>query len=241
MTVSRGDIRGDIAARLREVQARIGAACERSGRASSAVTLVAVTKTHPPAVVRALLELGILDIGENRVDEMVAKMGDVSGARWHFVGRLQSNKARDVVGRAVLVHSIDRRSLARALSGRAEAAGVLQRVLVQVNVGDDPAKGGCRPEETLDLLEEIRPLPHLAVEGLMTMPPMPAGDAHPAEAARPHFAALRELRDAARERWPEVVHLSMGMTADFEVAVEEGATIVRVGSALLGPRPTGPG
>ncbi|MGH3442998.1 MAG: YggS family pyridoxal phosphate-dependent enzyme [Nitriliruptorales bacterium] len=236
-----GDIVGDIAARLEEVQERIDAACERAGRAPSSVTLVAVTKTHPAEVVRTLLDLGIYDIGENRVDEMVAKMADVTGARWHFVGRLQSNKARDVVGRAVVVHSVDRASLARALSRRAEGEGVPQRVLLQVNVGDDPGKGGCRPEDALDLLEGIRELPHLAVEGLMTIPPLPSAREDPAEAARPHFATLRELRDAARERWPEVVHLSMGMSADFEAAVGEGATIVRVGTALLGPRPTGPG
>ena len=159
------------------------------------------------------------------------------GTSW---ASLQRRKARDLVGRHVLVHSVDRARLADTLSRHAEETGVLQRVLVQVNVGDDPAKGGVHPDEALDLVAYARGCSHLSVEGLMTIPPLPPDDADPNEAARPHFAHLRELRDRARERWPEVVHLSMGMTADLEAAVEEGATMVRVGTALFGPRQDGP-
>jgi pyridoxal phosphate enzyme (YggS family) len=229
-----------LAGRLEAVRARLASACAAAGRRTADVRLIGISKTHPPALAQALVDLGVADLGENRVREMVAKMDRVESARWHLVGRLQSRKARDVIGRHVLVHSVDRRSLAEALSRRAERAGALQRVLVQVNVGDDPAKGGCHIDQTLELVAYARDLPNLAVEGLMTMPPQPAddGDATAAsgEIARPHFATLRRLRDEARERWPEVVHLSMGMTADLEAAVQEGATMVRIGTALFGPR-----
>lgn len=229
-----------VGGRIEEVRRRIADACARVDREPSAVGIVAVTKTHPPEVVRAVLAAGLTDLGESRVQEMLAKMKRVpgdggAGPYWHLVGRLQSNKARDVVGRAVLVHSVGRRSLADELSKRAGQAGVVQRVLLQVNVGEDPAKGGCPPDRTLELLEYVRDLPHLAVEGLMTIPPMPRPHEDAGEASRPHFRTLRELRDEARSRWPEVAHLSMGMSADFEAAVEEGATIVRVGRALFRP------
>lgn len=227
------------AARFAAVQERIRGACERAGRPTSSVVLVAVSKTHPPEAVRAMLDAGVTEFGENRVRELLAKREAVPEARWHLVGRLQSKKAKLVADRQILVHSLDRRSLADALSRRANEATALQRVLVQVNVGDDPAKGGCPLDETLDLVAYARDLPNLAVEGLMTMPPMPPDDVG-AEASRPLFAQLRELRDRARAEWPEVTHLSMGMSADLEVAVEEGATLVRVGTALFGPRKSAP-
>jgi PLP dependent protein len=229
-----------LAANLEAVRGRIVAAAERAGRRPADVQLIGVTKTHPPEVAREAVRAGLVDLGENRVQELLAKAPHVPGARWHLIGRLQRNKAKDVVGRHVLVHSVDRRSLARALSRRADDAGVVQRVLVQVNVGDDPAKGGCHVDETLDLVAYARDLPHLAVEGLMTVPPMPPDGVDHAEAARPHFATLRRLRDEARTRFPEVVHLSMGMSADLEAAVAEGASMIRVGTALFGPRREGP-
>lgn len=230
----------DVARRLQDVRRRIAEACERAGRPAGAVVLIAVGKTHPPEVIQRLVDLGVRDIGENRVGEFVAKQARVHGASWHFVGRLQRRKAGDLVGRHVLVHSVDRQSLADTLARRAADADVLQRVLVQVNVGRDPAKGGADPDEALDLVAYARDRPNLSVEGLMTIPPLPAEGADPAEATRGHFAALRRLRDTARARWPEVVHLSMGMTADLDAAVEEGATMVRVGTALFGPRQDGP-
>jgi PLP dependent protein len=229
-----------VATRLAAVQDRVARACARADRAPASVLIIGVTKTHPPALARAAVANGLLDLGENRVQELVAKQTCVEGARWHLVGRLQRNKVRDVVGRQVLVHSLDRRRLADALSRRAEELGLIQRALVQVNVGDDPAKGGCHVDETLDLIAYARELPHLAVEGLMTIPPMPADDEDPGEAARVHFARLCALRDRARSRFPEVVHLSMGMSADLEAAVAEGATMIRVGTALFGPRGSGP-
>ena len=230
----------DAARRLQDVRRRISEACERGGRPPSSVVLIGVGKTHPPEAVQRLVDLGVRDVAENRVSELVAKQPRVQGASWHFVGRVQRRKAGDLVGRHVLVHSVDRRSLADTLARRAADADVLQRVLVQVNVGEDPAKGGADPDEALDLVAYARGRPNLSVEGLMTIPPMPAEDADPSEAARGYFAALRQLRDRARARWPEVVHLSMGMTADLEAAVEEGATMVRVGTALFGPRQDGP-
>lgn len=226
----------DVGDRIAEVRRRISAACEQAGRAPVSVQLIAVSKTHPPDLAQAAVDAGVADLGENRVQELLAKMDRVDGARWHLIGRLQSKKAKLVVGRQVLVHSLDRRSLADALSRRAERAAVVQRALVQVNVGDDPAKGGCPVDQTMDLVAYARDLPNLAIEGLMTMPPLPPEGADPVEAARPHFAALRSLRDQARERWPEVTHLSMGMTADLEAAVTEGATMVRIGTAIFGER-----
>lgn len=226
--------------RLAAVRDRIAAACAAADRRPTSVVLLGVTKTHPPEVAQAAVDAGITDLGENRVEELVAKSARVDGARWHLIGQLQRRKARDVVGRQVLVHSVDRTRLADTLSRHAVERDVLQRVLVQVNVGDDPAKGGCHLDDALELVAYARSLPHLTVEGLMTVPPLPEEGVDANEATRPHFARLRELRDQARDRHPEVVHLSMGMTADLEAAVAEGATMVRVGTALFGPRGDGP-
>lgn len=232
--------RDEAAERLATVHQRIAASCARVGREPRSVVLIAVGKTRPPDEVQHLVDLGVRDVGENRVEELVAKQGRVTGASWHLVGHLQRRKVAEVVGRHVLVHSLDRPELADALSRRAEAADVVQRVLVQVNVGHDPAKSGAAPDEALDLVAYARERPYLSVEGLMTIPPLADAGEDPGEAARPHFVALRRLRDDARARWPEVIHLSMGMTADLDAAVEEGATMVRVGTALFGPRQDGP-
>lgn len=226
--------------RIARVRRRLAAAAEAAGRQPADVRLIAVTKTHPPETARAAVAAGVDELGENRVQELTAKLPLVPGAHWHLIGPLQRNKVKDVVGRAVLVHTLDRRSLADALSRRASAEGVVQRVLVQVNVAGDPDKHGCRFDEALDLVAYARDLPHMTVEGLMTIPPLPGEDVDASEAARPHFAALRDLRDAARARFPEVVHLSMGMSADLEAAVAEGATMIRIGTALFGPRTSGP-
>lgn len=226
----------ELAVRIDAVEARMTAACERSGRDRSEVRLVAVTKTHPPVRNEALLEHGIDEQAESRVQDLVGKARRGDGVTWHLVGRLQRNKARDVVGLAALIHSVDRRSLADTVARRASAAGVSQEVLVQVNVGGDPSKAGCPVDEAIDLVGHARAHDDLRVRGLMTIPPAPPADVDPNEHARPHFARLAELRDAARDRWPEVEQLSMGMSADLEAAIESGATIVRLGTALLGPR-----
>lgn len=235
MTPARAET--DIGARIADVRDRIDAACRRAGRDPADVTVVAVTKTHPADIVRAAVAAGATDIGESYVQELLDKIDVVDGATWHLVGRLQSNKVKDVVGRVALVHSVDRRSVAQELSDRAGQAGVTQRVLVQVNVGDDPGKAGVAVADALDTVSSVRSLPHLSVEGFMTIPPLPPPGEDHVTTARPCFARLRELRDEAARRWPEVRHLSMGMSADFDAAVEEGATLVRLGTVLFGPRP----
>ncbi len=234
------DPAADVAGRIAATRVRIALAAEAAGRSRADVLLIAITKTHAPQVAQRAVDAGVTDLGENRVQELLAKRPHVNGARWHLVGPLQRNKVRDVVGRQILVHSVDRRPLIDTLSDRAERAGVVQRILVQVNVGDDPAKGGCHLDETEDLVAYARRRPNLAVEGLMTMPPLPPDGVDPVDAARPLFAALRRQRDELRERFPEVVHLSMGMTNDLEAAVAEGATMVRLGTALFGERGAGP-
>jgi PLP dependent protein len=182
----------------------------------------------------------VVDLGENRTGEYAAKRALVEGARWHFVGQLQRRSANEVVGTDVLIHSVDRRSLVDRVERLADAAGVVQRVLVQVNVGDDPAKGGCGLDEVGDLVAYARDHPHVAVEGLMTVPPLPPAGADPNQHARPHFARLAALRAEVATDAPEVRDLSMGMTADLESAIAEGATHVRVGTALFGTRGSGP-
>lgn len=225
-----------VAERLEAVRGRVTRVCERSGRAPDEVTIVGITKTHPVAVTRLARDAGLAHLGENRADELAEKADALPEVEWHFVGRLQSNKSGDVVGRAQLIHSVDRRSLVDALDRRARRAGIVQRVLVQVNVAGDPAKGGCSPETSEQLIAYACARDNVAVEGLMTIPPMPPASADPAAHVQPVFASLRQLRDDVRERYPEVRQLSMGMSADFEAAVAEGATIVRLGTVLFGPR-----
>jgi PLP dependent protein len=231
---AQGD-RSDLRDRLRMVRGRIGAAAIAAGRDPATVRLIAVTKTHPVELARSAVALGLEDLGENRVDELVTKAAELD-ARWHLVGRLQRNKVRDVVGRARLIHSVDRRTLIDAIGRHAEAGGTVQDVLIQVNVGDDPAKGGCRLDDVADLVSYAVGTHGVRVVGLMTVPPLPPVGVDPGDAARPLFRLLREVRDGLRERHPELQELSMGMSDDLESAVQEGATMVRVGSALFGPR-----
>jgi PLP dependent protein len=219
--------------RLREVDERIAAAAERGGRDRADVTLVAISKTRPADVIADALAAGVTDVGENRAQELkqkVAVLGD--GPRWHFVGHLQSNKVRSVVGSVVLVHSVDRFGLAEAIARRASALGITQEVLIEVNVAGEASKQGIEPPRALDLAQEIDALEGVGVRGLMAMAPF----TNDPESSRPHFSALREMGAALGERIPGATELSMGMTRDFEVAVEEGATLVRVGEAIFGPR-----
>ena len=220
----------DVGERLADVTRRVAAAATRVGRIPSSITLVAVSKGFDTNTICAARDAGQVDFGENRVQELKSKAAAVASVRWHFIGRLQRNKVRDVVGVASLIHSVDRLDLAAELADRARRTSRVQRVLVQVNAGDDPAKAGCSVEEAPGFVDSVRGMEGLACEGLMTMP---AIDADP----RPAFARLRDLRDDLRNDFPEVQHLSMGMTNDFEVAVEEGATIVRIGEAIFGHRP----
>jgi len=221
-----------VASRLHDVRRRIATAAARTGRSPASVILVAVSKLQPMAAVEAAWQAGQGDFAESRAGELAARASAFTqGAiRWHFVGRLQRNKVSDVVGLAALVHSVDRLALAETLAGQAHEAGRVQRVLVQVNAGEDPAKAGVSVDEAHELVRRVRDLDGLVCEGLMTIPPL---DVDP----RPTFARLRAVRDELREQFPEVRHLSMGMSRDYETAVEEGATIVRVGEAIFGPRP----
>lgn len=224
------------AERLIAVRRRAAAAAERAGRSPGSVTLVAVSKGVSADEIGAARAAGQVDFGENRLQELAAKRDILGpGVRWHFIGRLQRNKAKelggDVAGLATLIHSVDRWELAEPIARHACQAGRVQRVLVQVNQGGDPAKGGCAPQDAGELVSRIRELPGIACEGLMTVPPL---DRDP----RPVFRGLCRLRDELRGRFPELQHLSMGMSGDYEAAIEEGATIVRVGSAIFGSRPT---
>lgn len=230
--VSRGPEDDALLARWRAVRERIARAAEAAGRDPGDVTLVAVSKTVETPAVATLAAAGQRDFGESRAQELAVKRAAVAApaVRWHFVGRLQRNKVRDVVGAVDLVHAVDRLPLAEALATRARALGVVQRVLVQVNAGEDPAKAGPPPAEAAGLVAAVAGLPGLACEGLMTIPPQGVDPA-------PVFARLRALRDDLAERLPAVRHLSMGMSGDFELAIAHGATLVRVGEAVFGPRP----
>lgn len=217
--------------RLAAVRARIAAAAHDAGRDPTAVRIVAVSKFQPAAAVATAFAAGQMDIGESRAQELTAKLDQVpDGVRWHFVGRLQRNKVNDVVGRVDLIHSVDRTRLAEAIAARAQRIGVVQRVLLQVNVAGEERKGGTRPGDLAALAERVAGLDGVEPTGLMTIPPL---DADPA----PVFERLRALRAQLAATFPGIVELSMGMSADMEAAVAHGATIVRIGTAIFGARP----
>ena len=221
-----------IAQNLEEVRKRIAAAAQRAGRDPAAVRLVAVSKTVGVDRIKEALAAGQKSFGENYLQEAKAKIETLGeAADWHFIGHLQSNKAKAAVGLFPLIHSVDRLSLAQALEKAAAQLGKVQDILLQVNLAGEESKSGTAPELAPGLLREIALLPHLKVLGLMTMPPFLAP-----EAVRPYFKALRELKDRLQADLGPLPELSMGMTGDFEVAVEEGATLVRVGTAIFGAR-----
>ena len=197
------------------------------------VNIVAVTKTHGADAVRAAVAAGITAVGENRVQEALAKQDQLAdvAVEWHLIGTLQRNKARHAVGRFALIHSVDRLDLAQELARRV-APGARQAVLVQVNCSNEPQKGGVEPDALPALLDGLRPLDRLDVRGLMTMAALTADAAE----QRGAFRLLRTLRDGAEAAGHPLPELSMGMSADFPVAVEEGATIVRLGTLLFGER-----
>lgn len=218
----------DIAANVRTVQEAVAAACRRAGRAPDDVLLIAVSKTVDLPRIRAAVAAGVLALGENRVQEAKDKVEALGRpVPWHLIGSLQTNKARDAVQLFDWIHSVDRIDLARELDRRAHAIGRTVRGLLQVNLGDEPQKGGAAPDDVKRLLDETAALPRLQIVGLMAIPP----HTDDPEGARPYFKRLRELRDALG-----LPHLSMGMSADFAVAIEEGATMVRVGTAVFGAR-----
>lgn len=221
-----------IAARYEAVARRAADAADCVGRPAEDVTVVAVTKTVGIPEIKAAVAAGVHDFGENRVQEFLGKYGLFPDERWHFIGTLQTNKVKDVVGRAFLIHSVDSLRLLRAISAHAVEREVVQQVLLQVNVSGEEAKHGFHPHDMLDVVAEAAGLPGVHVRGLMTMAPL----ARPEE-VRWVFHSLRELRDSLGDSHSDTVELgelSMGMTNDFEVAIEEGATIVRVGRAIFG-------
>jgi len=222
----------DLRANLSDVRARIVRACERSGRKPEDVRLVAVTKTVGPEVVRELYDLGVRDVGENRVHDALdkaASAGELPGLHWHMIGHLQRNKVRHCLRLFTIVHSVDSTRLVQALEDEAAKRSLVLPVLVEVNLSGEATKTGARPEDLPQLLDAAASSDHLRLCGLMTMAPI----AENPETVRPVFARLREIREHYRSRGYPLSELSMGMTQDFEVAIEEGATMIRVGTALF--------
>jgi pyridoxal phosphate enzyme (YggS family) len=216
----------DIRANLGRVQEAVARAGARAGRSPDHVLLIAVSKTVEAERIRLAVEAGVAALGENRVQEAKEKIARLGHpVPWHLIGSLQTNKARDAARLFDWIHSVDRIELAQELSRR--AGDRVLNVLLQVNLGDEPQKGGVAPEEVKRLAESVAGLPGLRVRGLMAIPPAAENPEH----TRPHFRRLRELRDELGFE-----HCSMGMSADYEIAIEEGATMVRVGTAIFGPR-----
>ncbi|HVN83973.1 MAG TPA: YggS family pyridoxal phosphate-dependent enzyme [Candidatus Binatia bacterium] len=224
----------DIADNIARVRERIARAAERSGRSADEIRLIAVSKTKPAALIAAAVRAGVADLGENYVQEAAGKIAQVNdpAVHWHLIGHLQRNKAARAVELFAVIHTVDSLALADALDRHAAARGRRVRVLVEVNVGSEASKGGVRPEQTGELLAALAERKYLRVEGLMTVPP--AGD--DPHSARSFFAHLRLLRDQFRATITGLTELSMGMTDDFEVAIEEGATMVRIGRGIFGAR-----
>jgi len=224
----------DLAENLKAVRQRIEQACQRAGRDPASVTLVAVTKAHPPEVVEQAARLGLTLFGENKVQEAKAKIPLCPGRlRWHMIGHLQSNKCRDAVEVFEMVQSIDSLRLAEELNKRAEASGKTMPILLEINAGGESTKFGYGRDQVLADLKSLNALPRLEIHGLMSIPPWTPTP----EKLRPVFAQLRELKQRCEQiLGAPLPHLSMGMSGDFEVAIEEGATMVRIGTALFGPR-----
>jgi len=218
-----------------EVKEQITKACWQAGRNPERVTLIAVSKKHEAKDVAYLAKLGQRDFGENYVQEALAKQEELQGLDlvWHFIGSLQTNKVKFVVGRFKFIQSVDRIKLAKAIESKAAQLGIVQSILLQVNVGLEPQKAGVLPNEAKPLAEQILALNHVKLRGLMTLPPFTDKETE----QRKYFALLRRLRDQLeKELAVELPELSMGMSSDFKVAIAEGATMVRIGTSIFGPR-----
>ena len=231
-----------VAENVKNIWRRIEGTCVRVGRSAKDITLVAVAKTFAGARIREVVDAGVPDIGENFVQELLRKREEVEDdrIRWHFVGHLQTNKVKRIVEWIHLIHSVDSFRLGKEI---AKYAGQMRRsvnVLVEVNTSGETAKYGVKPEETEALVEELSELPAVKVLGLMTIGPFPpesmVRELPDPESSRPAFRILRELRDNIQQKGLSLSHLSMGMTNDFEVAIEEGSTMVRIGTAIFGER-----
>jgi pyridoxal phosphate enzyme (YggS family) len=224
----------DLAANLASIRERIQAACSRANRDPDSVSLLSVTKTHPPEIVAEAARLGLSLFGENKVQEAKAKIPLCPGRlRWHMIGHLQTNKCRDAVELFEMIEGVDSLHLAEEINKRAEQASKTMPILLEVNAVGEASKFGYKPEQLLSDLPNLNALPRLEIHGLMTVPPYSPIP----ERVRPVFQQLRELKQKCEDTLgAPLPHLSMGMSGDFEVAVEEGATIVRIGSALFGER-----
>ena len=223
-----------VAENLERVREQIADAAVKSGRSTNEIELVAITKTHPAEKVREAIEAGQTLFGESRVQEARLKIPELPSAmRWHFVGHLQKNKIRQALPLFETIHSVDSLALAEDMNRIAEEEGMHPRILLEVNVAGEGSKFGFTPDKLCKQMEELLALPRLSIVGLMTIPPI----AEQAEASRKYFVELRELRDRLQAEFRvDLAQLSMGMTQDFPVAIEEGATLVRVGTAIFGER-----
>ncbi len=222
--------RRDVLANLDDIKAQIAAACDRSGRDPSEILIVAAAKTVRPEVIAWAADAGLTAVGENYIKELRQKHDLVPGVVWHFIGTLQSSTAHHVADLADVVQTVSGSHATRRLAGRAAQAGKALDALIEVDLVGD--RTGVSPELLPSFLEEVSGLEGLRLRGLMTLPPIPKV----AEESRDWFVRLRDLRDSVQDKHPEVLELSMGMSLDYAIAVEEGATIVRIGTALFGPR-----
>ncbi len=224
----------DIAENLAQVQQRISAACERSDRSTEEVQLVAVGKKFTAQVIREAADCGLNLFGENRVQEAKIKIPDCPGhLRWHFIGNLQTNKCKDAVALFDMLHAVDSLHLAEELNKRCEQLAKVMPVLLEVNVSGEGSKHGFTPEQAIEVTQAFFDFPKLELHGLMTMAPF----SRQAESARPYFRKLRELKsDCEKKLGAPLPELSMGMSGDYEIAIEEGATLIRLGTTLFGPR-----
>ena len=228
-----------LAENIAKVNANIAAAAREAGRDPSEIALVAATKVQTSETIRQAIAAGVTICGENRVQEMTAHLADnaYDGAALHFIGHLQTNKVRQVVGRVELIESVGSAHLLDAIEAQAAKLDLVQDILLEVNIAGEASKGGCTPEEVQDLVQLAQALGHVRVRGLMAIPPIAAAPG----ANRPYFSAMRQLfvdiRGKMSDNQYDMDCLSMGMSADFEDAIAEGATLVRVGTAIFGPRP----
>ena len=227
-----------ISERYADIKRRADEAAVRSGRAPEDVKLIAVTKTHPASEINEAIEAGATDIGENRVQEVLEKYEDVKPVKWHLIGHLQTNKVRQIIDKVVMIHSVDSLKLAREIDKRAGAAGIVMDILIEINSAMEETKSGISAEDLKQLCSEIAgECDNVRICGLMCIPPI----AHDPEDARPYFkeaaSLFNEMKtwDLPKDRFAPS-ELSMGMSGDFEVAIEEGSTMVRVGSSIFGPR-----
>lgn len=221
---------------FQSVEARIQAACDRTGRSRKEVTLIAVSKTKPVEMLQTIYDAGSRDFGENKVQEMCDKIEQLpTDIRWHMIGHLQTNKVKYIVGRVSLIHSVDSLHLAQEIEKQAAKLDVIVPILIEVNIAEEESKFGIHKEETISLVRELAALPHIRIQGLMTIAPYVENP----EDNRAYFRGIKQLSvDIARENIDNVSMdcLSMGMTGDYEVAIEEGATMVRVGTGIFGER-----